>query len=273
MKIVRNLFLTVAAVCCFFMTNASTAVADEKTVLDAIQDRGSLRVGVGSFVPWAFRSKSGDYMGYEVDVSKKLAADMGVELELVPTAWDGIIPALLTGKFDLIIGGMSVTPKRNLKINFTDSYHSGLGQDVVANKKLVPAGSSIESLNKPSTVVGARRGAISVQAVQKFFPLATLRQYDDEAVIEQELKTGNVALWVTSTPKPAFAADNNPDTLFRPFDEVLYKDVIGMGVVKGDLDTLNFLNNWIATNMRSGFLDERSDYWFGGQEWRIHQPD
>lgn len=272
MKMMRSLTLTAAAVFGLAFANATITAAQEESVLKVIQDRGSLRVGVGSFVPWAFRSKSGEYIGYEVDVSTKLAADMGVELELVPTAWDGIIPALLTGKFDLIIGGMTVTPQRNLTINFTDSYHSGLGQDVVANKELVPEGSTIESLNNPGTVIGVRRGATSVQAAQQFFPLATLRQYDDEAVIEQELKSGNVAMWITSAPKPAFAADNNPDVLFRPFDEILTKAVVGMGIVKGDHDTLNFLNNWISANMRNGFLEERSAYWYGTQEWRDQVP-
>lgn len=250
------------------MGAAAPSVAQEKSVIDTIQERGAIRVGVGSFVPWAFRSKSGEYIGFEVDVATKLAEDIGVELELVPTAWDGIIPALLTGKFDVIIGGMTVTPARNLKINFTDSYHTRLGQDVVANKELVTEGATVEELNNPGTVIGVRRGAVSVQAAQTFFPLATLRQYDDEAVIQQELLAGNVAMWVTSAPKPAFASDNYPDKLFRPFDDVLNLAVVGMGVVKGDHDTLNFLNNWIAVNKNDGFLDERADFWFGGQSWR-----
>ncbi|MEM1345720.1 MAG: transporter substrate-binding domain-containing protein [Pseudomonadota bacterium] len=250
------------------LAQPTPAQAEGESVLDRIQERGALRVGVGAFVPWAFRSKSGEYIGFEVDVATKLAEDMGVELELIPTAWDGIIPALLTGKFDLIIGGMTVTPARNLRINFTNSYHTGLGQDVVANRSLIEAGASVEDLNNPGTVIGVRRGAVSVQAAQQFFPLAELRQYDDEAVIQQELLAGNVALWVTSAPKPAFAADNNPDELFRPFDDVLTKAVVGMGVVKGDFDTLNFLNNWISINLNSGFLPERSTYWFGGQAWR-----
>jgi polar amino acid transport system substrate-binding protein len=139
---------------------------------------------------------------------------------------------------------------------------------VVANSSLVAEGATIADLNTPATVIGVRRGAVSVQAAQQFFPLATLRQYDDEAVIEQELMAGNVAMWVTSAPKPAFAADNNPDTLFRPFDGPLTLATVGMGVVKGDFDTINFLNNWIDVNIRSGFLQERSDYWFGSQEWR-----
>ena len=90
-----------------------------KSLLDDIVKRGSIRVGMSVFKPWAFRDKNGQYIGYEIDVAKKLADDLGVKLQLVPTAWDGIIPALQAGKMDVIIAGMSVTAKRNLKINFS----------------------------------------------------------------------------------------------------------------------------------------------------------
>ena len=88
---------------------------------------------------------------------------MGVEVEFVPTEWSGIIPALLTGKFDVIIGSMSVTAERALKVNFTDAY-SWSGIDVVVNKRDAARREAIEELNKPDVdhrrAVGrhARRG-------------------------------------------------------------------------------------------------------------------
>ena len=102
------------------------------SVLENIKKRGSLRVGMATFVPWAMRDKKGDLIGFEIDVATKVAKDMGVDIEFVPTAWSGIIPALLAKKFDVIIGGMSITGARNLTINFTAPYaHSG--QQMVAN--------------------------------------------------------------------------------------------------------------------------------------------
>jgi polar amino acid transport system substrate-binding protein len=74
------------------------AVADD--LIADIQKRGTLKVGMSTFVPWAMRDKKGELIGFEIDVAKKLAADMGVEVEFVPTAWSGIIPALLAKKFD-----------------------------------------------------------------------------------------------------------------------------------------------------------------------------
>ena len=80
-----------------------------------------IRIGLSLFVPWSMRDKNGDLIGFELDVGRKLAEDMGVEVEFVPTSWDGIIPALVSGNFDVIISGMSVTAQRNLTINFTDA--------------------------------------------------------------------------------------------------------------------------------------------------------
>ena len=91
-------------------------------LLGDIQKRGVMKVGMSTFVPWAMRDKDGNLIGFEIDVATKVAEDMGVKVEFVPTAWSGIIPALIAKKFDLIIGGMSITPQRNLTVNFTVPY-------------------------------------------------------------------------------------------------------------------------------------------------------
>lgn len=66
--------------------------------VDQIKERGTLRVGMSTFVPWAMRNKQGELIGFEIDVAKRLAQDSGLKVEFVPTAWDGIIPALLAKK-------------------------------------------------------------------------------------------------------------------------------------------------------------------------------
>ena len=111
------------------------AADSQDSVVEQVIQRGVLRVGMSTFVPWAMKDKTGKLVGFEIDVAKRLAKDMGVKVEFVPTSWNGIIPALLTGKFDVIIGGMSVRPDRNLKVNFTIPYDYA-GQSIVASKKM-----------------------------------------------------------------------------------------------------------------------------------------
>ena len=117
-KLLLTLFLVI-----FFagMTSAKEVRRElvEQSVIENVLQRGVLRVGMSTFVPWAMKDKNGELIGFEIDVARRLAADMGVEVEFVPTKWSGIIPALLTGKFDVIIGGMGIRPERNKKVNFT----------------------------------------------------------------------------------------------------------------------------------------------------------
>ena len=87
---------------------AQGVAAPRDSVIEKVMQRGTLRVGFSSFVPWAMQDKEGKYIGFEIDVAQRLADDLGVKLQLVPTNWDGIIPALLSGKFDVIIGSMSI---------------------------------------------------------------------------------------------------------------------------------------------------------------------
>lgn len=237
------------------------------SVIEDIKKRGTLMVGLATFVPWAMRGKDGELIGYEVDVAKKLAEDMGVKLELVPTQWDGIIPALIAGKFDFIIGGMTITPQRNLSVNFTAPY-SATGVHIAASKRLASGFSKPEDFNKPDVTLVARRGSSAAATAQKAFPKATLRQFDDDAQSILEVVNGRAHALVATVPRPAFAVLDNPDALFLPFPDPFVKQADAMAVRKGDPDALNFLNNWIMLRTLDGWLEERQAFWFKAREWK-----
>ena len=236
------------------------AVADD--LIADIQKRGTLKVGMSTFVPWAMRDKQGGLIGFEIDVATKLAADMGVEVEFVPTAWSGIIPSLLAKKFDVIIGGMSITAQRNLTVNFTTPYaHSG--QMMAANTKLAGNYTTIADYNQASVTIACRRGATPCKAAQKLFPKSTLRQFDDDAQAFQEVVNGNAHAMISSAPKPRFWSEAYQNEVFVAFDgENLTRGNEGFALRKGDSDALNFFSNWIVVNTSSGWLKERHDFLF-----------
>ena len=237
------------------------------SVIEEIKKRGTLRIGLSTFVPWSMRDTKGELIGFEIDVANKVAADMGVKAEFVPTAWDGIIPALLAGKFDVIISGMSITRQRNLTVNFTIPYaHSG--QQMAANKKLAGNFKSLDQFNDPNVTITCRRGTSTCVAAQKVFPKVTLRQFDDEAQCLQEVLNGNAYAVITSAPKPKMWTLDNPDVLFMPTEENLTKSDEAFAVRKGDPDAINFFDNWILFNTSNGWLAERHDYWFKGNAWK-----
>ena len=210
-----------------------------ESVIETIKKRGALRVGMSTFIPWAMRDRKGELVGFEIDVAKKVAEDMGVELELVPTAWDGIIPALIAGKFDVIIGGMSIRPQRNLTINFTIPYaHSGMG--VVANKAMTADMQWPDDYNSAKATFACRRGATSCDAVDELFPKATARKFDDDAQSFQEVLNGNAHAFVSSYPKPTLLVHEYGDKVFLPTTENLTSGDEAFGLRKGDPDALNF---------------------------------
>ncbi len=236
-----------------------------ESVIETIKQRGALKIGLSLFVPWSMRDKNGELIGFELDVGRKLAADMGVEAEFVPTAWDGIIPALVSGKFDVIISGMSITPERNLTVNFTDPYaFSGL--TILANKEMTE-GMSLEDFNSPDITFSARRGATPAAVIQQLFPDAELLQFDEDGAATQEVLNGNAHATMAAEPTPSLDARKYPDTLVVPFKQTFLATGEAFAFRKGDPDAENYFNNWINVNWNNGFLQERNDYWFRNFEW------
>lgn len=256
------LALALAALCAALPARAQTP----DSAIETMKKRGSMMVGMATFVPWAMRDEQGKLVGFEVDVATKLAKDLDLKLELVPTAWDGIIPALIAGKFDVIIGGMTITTKRNLTVNFSAPYDYA-GTSLAVAKSMEP-GFKLEALNSPKVTIACRRASTACTNAAEYFPKATLRQFDDDAAVTQEVLNGTATAFAASEPLPSRIRSENPDKVFTPLsqDQEMNRLPSGMAVRKGDIDTLNVLNNWIQVNGK--FLAERRHYWFETQDWR-----
>ncbi len=246
------------------------AVAQQENMIEAIKSRGKLQVGFGSFVPWAMRDKQGQWVGFEIDVATKLAKDMGVQVELIPTAWDGIIPSLIAKKFDVIIGGMSVTPARQEQIDFTAPY-SNSGQGIAASKELASKLKWPDDYNNANITFVCRRGVSGCKTIEEKWPKATLRQFDDDAIAFQEVINGKAHAVISSEPKPTFFALKNPDKLFKPSPDTVTVSVEGFGLRKGNANATAVFNEWIGKN--KDWLKQRHTYWFKSQEWAALVPE
>ncbi len=241
------------------------------SVIESIKKRGAIKIGLSIFTPWSMRDKNGELIGFELDVGTKLAEDMGVEAEFIPTAWDGIIPALVSGKFDVIISGMTTTPQRNLTINFTDPYaFSGL--TILANTEMTQ-GMAIEDFNSSDVTFAARRGATPATLIAEMFPEAELLLFDEDGAATQEVLNGKAHATMAAEPTPSAEARRYPDVLNVPFETAFSATGESFGLRKSDPDALNFFNNWINIHTRNGWLKERNDYWFRGSDWADLVPE
>ncbi len=269
LKSIKSLAVAAAIAMTSFAGFSAPVAAETKSVVIEIQKRGKLRVGMATFVPWAMRDKEGNLIGFEIDVANKVAKDMGVEIEFVPTAWSGIIPALIAKKFDVIIGGMSITPQRNLTVNFTIPYaHSG--QQMAASTQLAGGFTSLDDYNDPGVTIACRRGATPCNIARKRFPKASLRRFDDDAQAFQEVVNGNAHAMISSAPKPRFWSEAHPDKVFVANEgENLSRGDEAFALRKGDADAINFFSNWILVNTSNGWLRQTHDYWFKDQSaWK-----
>jgi polar amino acid transport system substrate-binding protein len=239
--------------------------------IEQIRQRGTMRVGVSTFVPWAMRDTGGELIGFEIDVARKIAQDLGVRLEHVPTAWDGIIPALIAGRFDMIISGMSITPQRQETVDFTIPYARS-GQEIVANRQLGANIRSLQDLNRPDVTITCRRGAVPCTFLTENMPRATIRQFDDDAPAAQEVLNGRATAWMASFPRPRFLALDNPQVAFLPFNEPVTRAEEAFAVRKGDTATVEAMNAWIRANQANGWIEQRHAYWFDSREWRNRIP-
>lgn len=114
--------LRLSAACVMVVTIASgPAAADD---LDEIMERGTLRVASsGAYPPFSFTNDQNEVVGFDVAIGSEIARRMGVEPEIVTTAWDGIIAGLLAGRYDTIVGSMSITPEREEVVDFVGPYY------------------------------------------------------------------------------------------------------------------------------------------------------
>jgi len=248
-------------------TAATRADLAKESTLEQVLQRGVLRVGFSTFVPWAMQDKKGEFVGFEIDVARRLAKDMGVQVQFEPTQWSGIIPALLSGKFDIIIGGMSIQPQRGLKVNFTIPYEYS-GMSLVAGRKLAGKLKTLSDFNQPNIILAVRQGTTAVEAAKKHLPKAQLKFFDNEAQTVQEVLNGRAHAVVASEPFPAFQALKHKDQLFLPVPKAFTREPIAFAVRKGDPDFVNFLDGWIRVAGDEGWLQERHDYWFRTDAWK-----
>ncbi len=244
---------------------ASDAAAAPK--LQQIIEKRTLRVGVAFFTPWVFKDKDGKLTGFEVDVAKKLAKDMGVTAKFVPFDWDELIPALNAGKIDIIIAGMAIVPERALKVNFSSPYATS-GTSLATNIALTKNIKRVEELNDPAIKIGVISETVSENLARRVFDKASIVVFQKSDAAKDAVVTGKIHVYMESHPIPRFIALEHPEKVDVPLSEPLLITRAGFAINKGDADFLSFLNSWIVARKADTWLKSTYDYWFESLQWK-----
>lgn len=239
----------------------------QKSTLNTILKRGELRVGLDAgYMPFEMTDKKGNIVGFDVDIAKEMAKAMGVKLAIVNTDFDGIIPALMADKFDIIISGMTINQARNLQINFAQPYIVA-GQAILLNKKHEGKITSYKDLNDPQYTVVSRIGTTGEQATKRLIPKAQYKSFEKEADGAMEVLNGQGDAFVYDLPFcVVFMAQQGGQRLVL-LDEVFTYEPLGFGIKKGDPDFLNWLDNFLLQIKADGRYDRIYDKWIKGTDW------
>jgi polar amino acid transport system substrate-binding protein len=240
----------------------------KESTLERIVQNGELRVGFESgYVPFEMTDKKGNFIGFDMDYGRRLAKSMGVKFVPINTAWDGIIPALMTNKFDIIMGGMTITQERNLKINFVEPYIV-VGQSILLNINLKDKVTSYKDLNNPKYIVTSRMGTTGEQAIKKYVPKATYKGFESEAEAGLEVINGKADALIYDLPFCGFlyGSQGQGKTVFLS-DPFTYEP-LAWAINKGDPDFLNYLNNFLRQSKGDGFYDQLYEKWITGTSWK-----
>lgn len=244
------------------------AVAPRTTddMLARIKRSGKLRVGITEIMPWATHDKDGKLIGFSVDVARKLARDMGVEVEFHPDAFKYLIPDLLADKFDIIISGFSIEPQRALQVNFSNPYNT-TDVTIAANIKTAGQFTTLQEFNKPTLTIGSLEGTTAEEMTSTMLPEAQIKTYSTDADLFSALVQGKIDAAAADYPRPEVVAKFFPYKVSVPAGVKLATFPSAFAVRRGDMGFVNFLNSWIYSRTASNWLEDRRTYWFKTTDW------
>jgi len=262
MRIVSK-YLTIS----FLMVFLSLPAFSQK-VLSAILKRGEIRIGTtGTQPPFTMKAKTGELIGYEVDLAKALAKNMGVKLKLVEMPFSDLLGALKAGKVDAVMSGMTMTPERNLEVLFAGPYILS-GKCILTKSKLIAEISAGDTEKKYR--IASLKGSTSVEFVKNHMAKHELILVDNYNAGVDMVLTDKADALVADKPICVVTLMKNQGKDLVISDKPLTIEPIGMALPSDDPQFLNLVENYIASLELSGNLPLLEKAWFQDGAWMLN---
>ena len=239
--------------------------------LETIQTRGSLRVAyMPDALPFAYRNKKGQVVGYDIDLVQKLAADMDVTLVLVRIDWDQARAALESGQIDIALGGIAITPTRAIRISFSTSYIDHTFGFVLPDYRRDEFTSvdTIRRIKDLRILVGRDRHYRKM--AENAFPDAKIEMIDSprpffrgemgDAVMVYSAEAGSA--WTQIYPQFGIAIPSG----------ISIKAPAALALPPNDTSFLIYVDTWLELAEKNGLAGELYDYWILGEEHETKEP-
>ncbi len=244
-----------------------SSLTSHANTLENVLKTGTMRIGVSLYEPWVIKNKKGELDGYEIQIAKQLANDLGVTPEFKVIDWEVLINELEHNAIDIIIAGMAITPERALRINFSNPYSSS-GISIAACLAQTENMDSLSELNDSKITIGAVSNTVSEELARRFFNKAKIKSFTKSEDAINAVVDGEIHALVESSPVPEFLAMKHPEQVDVPLSKPLLSYKTGMAVNKGEQEFLNYLNAWITARDADGWLSAKHKYWFESLDWK-----
>lgn len=229
--------------------------------LDQILARGSIRIGTtGDYKPFThFDKAANQFSGMDIDLAQSLGKALGVKIEFVQTSWPTLMKDFEADKFDIGMGGISVTLERQKKAFFTTPTMRE-GKTPIARCENKQKFETIEQIDKPNVKVVVNPGGTNERFVRAHLKAAQIKVHPDNTTIFEEIVKGNADLMITDSSetrfqqklKPALCAIH-PDTPFD-FAEKAY-------LLQRDTALKSFVDQWLHLAKETGTFKAIQDKW------------
>jgi polar amino acid transport system substrate-binding protein len=232
------------------LSSAAFCAAARADTLDTIMRTKHLRIGIDLGAPfYGFTDEKLQPTGSDVDGARLLAADMGMELEIIQTTNPTRIPNLQTNKADIIFSSLSITPERAKVVDFSTPY--GAIQSVVAAPQSIVLHGFDDLAGK---TVAITRGGTQDKDLTEKAPKANLIRFDDDATSITAAATGQTDIIGLTPPMIRKITELNPSRHFE-IKFVISSYLLALAVRKNEPRLLEWLNGWIRTNLKNGKLN------------------
>lgn len=251
----------VFCVCCLAIDAA------QARTLQQIRNSGEIRVAISIAPPWAMRDRDGEFFGYEIDIGKALAADLGVESRFVLYEADDLMTAVEIGEADIVVAGLPISAERALHVNFSAPHTSGgwtLATRLASTRDVESLTDLDDSRYSLAIVAGSPAAGIAARVLTQI----EVREFETPAAAAQALVEGDVDAYLEEEPVPNFLALEHPGRIDVPLARPLLERRAGFAIARGDADFLAFLNAWIVAREDDTWLPITFRYWFRSIRWR-----
>lgn len=227
--------------------------------LEEVQSRGSINIGMlVDFPPFGFLDEQGNPAGYDAEVARLLAEDLGVELNIVQVTGPNRIPYLLSNQVDVLVASLGITPERAEQVDFSDPY-AGIEIFVYGDADLEV--NDAEDLANQSIAVA--RASTQDTAITEIAPdSANIQRFDDDASAVQAILSGQVPLMGASNVVVAQLNERSPGSYDVKFS--LSKQSQAIATRPDQDEMMAYINDFLARKKENGELNELHQEWVGG---------